>query len=265
MKKFILFILLVASAVAVRAQETTKPETKKDRKEQKRQRANSMMKQEEEGNLSFRKTSSFGIQLRTSGYGLFYELGRRKSQRFTNTYSIELTEIKHPKEDKSGEGNFFSNPFIYGKIINFYQVKLGYGQQYILGQKGNKNGVAVIALLQGGLDLGLAKPYYLHLQDNAGKERTISYFEDSTNFVSPQLIYGGGGFGKGFNEIKLKPGIYFKGGLRFDFGRFNESIQALEIGMSLEAFGEQILIMARNDPHRFYFQGHIAFVFGRRK
>ena len=58
--------------------------SKSDKKVEKRQRINSIIKQEEEGNLSFRKQSVFGIQLRTNGYGVFYELGKRKSARFTN-------------------------------------------------------------------------------------------------------------------------------------------------------------------------------------
>ena len=237
-----------------------------DRKTEKRQRINAIIKQEEEGTLSFRKQTAFGIQLRTDGYGGFIELGRRKSPRFSTTYSLEITEVKHRKEEKSNSvENFFSSSFIYGKINNFYQVKLAYGQQYILGQKGNKNGVAVIALLQGGLDIGLLKPYFLHIQDSSGKDRTISYYDDPQSFVYPVQIYGSGGLGKGWNELRVRPGLFVKSALRFDFGRYNEAIQALEIGMSIEGFSQKMPIMVFNDPQQLFFQGHIAFVFGTRK
>ena len=132
--------------------------SKADKKAANRQRINAIIKQEEEGNLSFRKQSVFGLQLRTNGYGAFYELGKRRSPRFTNLYTIEFSEIKHRKEDKMGGAeNFFSNSFVYGKLNNFYQGKLGFGQQYILGQKGNKNGVAITASLSGGLSVGMKK------------------------------------------------------------------------------------------------------------
>ena len=272
MKKIILFIFAASFGLTLCAQDTsayrkTGPRNNgNDRKNEKRQRINAMIKQEEEGNLSFRKQTAFGIQLRTDGYGGFVELGRRKSPRFTTTYSLEITEIKHRKEEKSNSvENLFSSSFIYGKINNFYQVKLGYGQQYILGQKGNKNGVAVIAMVQGGIDLGLLKPYYLHIQDSANNERTISYYDDPQSFVFPVQIYGAGGLGKGWNELKVKPGLFVKTALRFDFGRYNETIQALEIGMSLEAFSQKIPIMVFNDAKQLYYQGHIAFVFGSRK
>ena len=61
--------------------------------------------------------------------------------------------------------------------------------------------------------------------------------------------------------------------LRFDFGRYNELIQALQVGVSVDAYSKKIEIMAPQDargsaavePKRLFFQGHIAFVFGRRK
>lgn len=272
-KKIILFIFVAASSLSVFAQDSTgskKPVLRNaktiDRKNEKRQRINAVIKQEEEGTLVFRKQNAFGIEGRTNGYGLFYELGKRKSPRLTNIYSIELSEIKHRKQEKSSPvENLFGSSFVYGKINNFYQAKLGFGEQYILGQKGNKNGVAVIAMLEGGIDIGLLKPYYLHLLDSADKERTISYYDDSTSFIYPQGIFGPGGLGKGWNQLKVKPGLFVKAALRFDFGRYNESIQALEIGMSVEGFSDKIPIMAFTDPTRLFFQGHLAFVFGSRK
>lgn len=246
------------------AQDSTGKKT--DRRTEKRQRINSIIRQEEEGNLSFRKQSVFGIQLRTNGYGFFYELGKRRSPRYSNTYSAEITEIRHRKEEKlGGADNFFSNSYVYGKENNFYQLKLGFGQQYILGQKGNKNGVAITAHFSGGLALGFLKPYLLQVQDANSKNRTIKYSDDSTLFLSQGNIIGGAGFTKGWKDVKLKPGAFLKAALRFDFGRYNERVQALEIGMSVDGYGEKIPIMIFNDPKQVFFQGHIAFVFGGRK
>lgn len=266
MKKFILIVCLSVVALVVFAQEETPVNTKADKKEAKRQRINAIIKQEEEGNLSFRKHTIFGIQLRTNGYGAFMEIGRRTSQRLTSTYSLELSEIKERKEEKwQSTENLFNNSYVYGKINNFYQAKLGYGQQYILGQKGNKNGVAVIALVQGGISAGLLKPYYLQLEDAQGRQATISYYDDSTAFLNPQRIFGAGGLGKGWNELKFKPGVYTKAGLRFDFGRYNERVQAMEIGLSLDYYFQKIPIMAYVQSRNLFFQGHVAFVFGSRK
>jgi len=262
-KKIILLVFLSASGLTLFAQNE---KSKSDKKEEKRQRINAIIKQEEEGNLSFRKHTIFGVQLRTNGYGAFAEIGRRTSQRLTKTYSLELTEIKERKEEKwRSPENLFNNSYVYGKINNFYQAKLGYGQQYILGQKGNKNGVAVIALAQAGVSAGLLKPYYLQLEDATGRQRTISYYDDSTAFLNGPKWFGSGGIGKGWNELKFKPGVFFKGGLRFDFGRYNEKVQAIEIGLSLDYYFQKIPIMAYVKQNNLFYQGHVAFVFGNRK
>jgi len=264
-KTTILILLLALTGIATHAQDSTRRRTKDDRKQEKHQRINAIIKQEEEGNLSFRKQSIFGVQLRTDGYGAFYEMGRRKSERFTNIYVAEITEIKNSKEDKLGAQNFFGNSYVFGKLNNFYQLKLGFGEQYIFGQKGNKNGVAIIGSAQAGIDLGFLKPYYLQVFDANGEIESITYEQDSAAFLDVRSINGAAGITKGWNGVKLKPGLYIKAALRFDFGRYNETVQALEIGMSVEGFGSKIPIMLYNDPKQLFFQGHIAFAFGRRK
>jgi hypothetical protein len=261
LRTLILFVFLLSTSFSF-AQSTTKT----DSRTEKRQRISSMVKQEEEGVLSYTRQNVFGVQLRTNGYGGFFEHGRRRSQSATNIYSIEITEIKHRKEDKIGGDNFFANSYVFGKINNFYQAKLGYGQQYILGQKGNKNGVAVLAIFQGGLSLGLLKPYYVDALDGMGQTRSIKYeSKDSSLFLDRGSIAGASGIAVGWKELKLKPGAFVKAALRFDFGRYNESVQALEIGMSLDAYTAKIPMLVFNDPKQLFFQGHIAFVFGRRK
>ena len=125
--------------------------------------------------------------------------------------------------------------------------------------------MAITAHLSGGLALGFLKPYLLQVQDANSKNRTIKYSDDSTLFLSQGNIIGGAGFTKGWKDVKLKPGAFLKAALRFDFGRYNERVQALEIGMSVDGYGEKIPIMIFNDPKQVFFQGHIAFVFGGRK
>ena len=267
MKKISILFLLVSFCIAVIAQE--KPEPKKtknaDRKETRRQKINAMIKQDEEGVLVFSRQSILGLQFRTNGYGAFYELGRTKTRRKTNIYRLDFTEIKNPKEEKLPSGGFFfGNPYIYGKKNYFYQATLGFGQQYILGQKGNKNGVSVTAVYNGGLSIGMLRPYYVEVIES-GSTRVIKYSQqDSAAFLSP-AIFGGGGFGKGWSEIKIKPGVFAKTALRFDYGRFNEVVSGLEVGMSIEAYGEKIPILLFQKDKQFFFQGYISLLFGRRK
>lgn len=265
MKKFVLLLFCITTGLSLMAQET---KAKNEKKEARRKKVSELIKQAEEGVLVYSRQSIFGIQLRNNGYGGYFEMGRMKTNRRTNIYRIDITEIKHPKEEKlQGAGVIFGNPYIYGKINNFYQVTLGFGQQYILGQKGNKNGVAVSAIYNGGLAVGLLKPYYLEVQGGAGgQNELIKYSETNKDvFLGSTGIVGSGGFGKGWNDLSVKPGAFAKVALRFDYGRFNEVVNGLEIGLSGEFYSSKIPIMVDQKDKQFFIQGYIAVLFGRRK
>ena len=89
----------------------------------------------------------------------------------------------------------------------------------------------------------MLRPYYLEVQDPLGENRIIKYsVQDSALFLGPSII-GGGGFGKGWNEIKVKPGAFVKTALRFDYGRFNEVVSGIEAGLSVEVYGSKIPII----------------------
>ncbi len=269
MKKLSIILVLISIVGGSFAQDSTdkKSSKKEDKKEARRQKINTLIRQAEEGVLIYRKQSIFGIQGRTNGYGGFYELGIMKTNRKTNIYRLDITEIKHQKEEKlTSGGNIFGNPFFYGKINNFYQATLGFGQQHILGQKGNKNGVALSVIYNGGLALGLLKPYYVEVIDPSNNEaKVIKYSQaDSSLFLGSSII-GGGGFGKGWSELSVKPGAFVKTALRFDYGRFNEVVSGIEIGLSAEFYGSKIKILANQKDRNLFFQGYISILFGRRK
>lgn len=240
------------------------------KKEQRRQKINAIVKQAEEGVLVYNKQTTFGLQARSNGYGLFYEMGRMKTPLKSSIYRVDFTEIKHPKENKfqniSNPFLILSNPYVYGKVNNFYQLTLGYGQQRMLGQKGNKNGVSVSAIYNGGLSLGLLKPYYVQVEDPQSTQlKFIKYSSaDSAVFLGPAII-GSGGFWRGWKEVKLQPGLFVKTALRFDYGRFNEVVSGLELGVSAEYYTKKVTIMALQNDKPFFFQGYISLLFGRRK
>lgn len=270
MKKLFIIALLFSVASSLIAQEIPKKQTKKQvRKQEKQDKATEMTRQEEEGILVYSSQSIWGIQLRTNGYGAFYEKGKKKTPRNGVVYGIEFNEIKHPKEDKlpNGTGGFsFGNPYVYGKINNFYSVQLGIGGHRIMGQKGNKNGVAVSVVYKGGFSLGLLRPYYIQVEDN-GVAKTIKYSTDpkTDSLFKFGFIIGSGGLGKGWGEMKIKPGVFAKTGLRFDFGRFNEVVSGIEVGVSAEYYAGKVPIMLYQKEKQFFYQGHVAMMFGHRK
>jgi hypothetical protein len=273
LKKLIVFAAVTAIALTGMAQDR---KSKKERREARKEKINSLIRQEEEGNLVYNKHFVFAINLKTNGYGIFLEKGFTQSRRFTTLFQFELAETKHPKEDKRSFARVVrgfiiqGNPFIYGKQNYFYQAKLGVGQQVLIGNKGNKNGVSVRGIYAGGAAIGLLRPYYLDVYDAAtDRDITIKYNPaDTANaglFLSTAAINGGTGLGKGWGEMQVKPGVYAKTALRFDYGRFNEVVSALEIGLNAEYYFSNIPIMIFSKEQKLFFNAYIAIAFGKRK
>jgi hypothetical protein len=265
-KKIVLFLLAGTLASASWAQENPTPKSptaKKDKQAARKERINALVKQEEEGEIIFNKQSVFGLKLNTDGYGLSYEIGRFKSARVANIFQLEINEKKHKKEKRTSLLNGFNfNSVIYGKLNNFYQVKLSAGQQRIIGGKGNKNGVGVMAIYTGGVSLGLQKPYFVDVIDQSQQRYRKTYPEIIDSNYQEQ---GASGFTVGWDKVQPKFGLTAKAALRFDYGRFNETVSAIEVGLNAEYYAQKVAQMAYNPEKNFFFNAYISLLLGRRK
>ncbi|MEN9685084.1 MAG: hypothetical protein RLZZ28_870 [Bacteroidota bacterium] len=273
--KKLIFILLVLCSAALQAQQKVKTEavnTKQQKKEERKEKINQLIKQEEEGALIYQKQSAFGFKFNTDAWSMFYERGKYKTITKTGLWWLEFGERKHPKEEKiptlsASSGFLVISSYIYGKQNNFYYLKAGLGQQVLIGGKGNKNGVAVSAIYGGGLSAGLLKPYYIEIQ-TAGTNKTQEIKYEPANqsqFLDPTIILGKGGLFKGFNEIKFVPGAHARAALRFDYGRYNEILSALEVGVNAEYYTQNMPILLLNPEKKFFFNAYISVAFGKRK
>jgi len=267
-KKIVLCLAAAFIAGSLSAQTNapgSKREARQREKDEKRERINALARQEEEGEIVYNKHSLFNIKLATDGYGIGYEFGKFKASRKSFLYQFELSEKKHPKEKKqaaSMDNQFRVNSVVYGKTNNFYQFKLGVAQQQVIGGKGNKNGVSVSAIYGGGLTLGMLKPYLVDALDQ---------YDETIRSRYPQIIDSNyyemkaAGVTKGWNEMKLRPGLYAKTAMRFDYGRLNETITAIEVGLGVEYYSNKISQMAYNKDKQFFFNAYLAVLLGKRK
>ncbi|HXS56806.1 MAG TPA: hypothetical protein VN726_11830 [Hanamia sp.] len=258
MRKLIFFLLILFFTVSCFAQSK-----KKQRQEEKREHINSLIRQEEEGVITYKKSFLFGAKLITDGYGAFFELGRASSIKKSMLYQLEISERKNKKEEKV---SYYANtvPYIYGKVNFFYPVKLGVQQQVLLGNKSNKNGVSVTANYGGGISAGLLRPYYVQVQQG----NQINYIKynsaDSAAFLTSK-IYGGPSFGKGWSDMTVVPGLYAKAAVRFDYGSYNEVISAIEVGVTGDYYTKKVPLLAYNPEKQFFFSGYVSILFGKRK
>lgn len=269
MKKIIFYLLLITPILGI-SQVSEKKETRKERNARIDAHTKKLQQEAEEGAIIFNKQSAFSISLRSDGYAIGYEHGKYKKINKTNLWWVTLGERKHPKEDKNlsqyALQTGIGNPYIYGKTNNFYLFNLGFGQQKLLGGKSVKNGIAVSAIYGGGLTLGMLKPYYLEVFSRDGLTTDIvKYNENDDRFFYSDSIVGSAPFGTGFNEIKFVPGIFVKGAFRFEYGKFNDIISALEIGVNAEYYTQKMPVMLLNQDKNFYVSGYVSLIFGSRK
>ena len=260
MRKIIFLALIISVSLTASAQKS-----KKQRQAEKRVHINNLIKEEEEGVIAYKKSFAFGAKLISDGYGIFFEVGRASSVKKSILFQLEISERKHLKEDKQSNPFINSIPFVFGKENFVYPVKLGVQQQLLLGNKSNKNGVSITANYGGGIALSLLRPYYVQVEKGSDLVYVKYQSPDSALFLNQPGIVAGPTFGKGWSDLTVTPGLYAKAALRFDYGSYNETISALEVGIAGDYYTKKIPIILQNPQRQFFFSGYVAIIFGKRK
>ena len=265
MKKIFSLIVAAAFVFPVLAQDSTGA-GRRNRKEERKTRINAMSRQEEEGVIKYTKHLVIGGKFTTDGYGGFIEVGRAQSLSKALLFQLDIAERKHPKEEKQSS-SYSGSPLIYGKINFFYPVKLGVQQQILLGNKGNKNGVSVTGNFGGGLSLGILRAYEIEVDDADGRKVVTYQSTDSSKFLNAYTDASATGptLFKGWSSVKLTPGAYLKTSVRFDYGKYNEMVNALEVGLTGEIYSKKIPQMIYQKQKQFFFSAYVALMFGKRK
>ena len=263
MKKLFVFILMTISSYFAMSQDSIS--VRKQKKEEKKQRINAIAKQEEEGVIVHKKHIAGGLKLTNDGSGLFGEIARARSVEKALLFQLEITERKHTKEEKLQNDYSPTAPVIYGKINYFYPVKMGVQIQKLLGNKGNKNGVSLSFNYGGGISLGLLRPYLVEVDKGNGNYTFVGYNSPDSNYFLNGPIIGGPTLNEGWGKLTIAPGIYAKTGLRFDYGKYNEMINGLEIGATAELYSKKIPQMIVVKQYQYFLGAYVTLVFGRRK
>lgn len=268
MRKTLFTFLALAFVTTSMAQQT-----KAEKKQNRQQKINAMIAQDEEGVVTYPKSTAFGFKLLNDGWGGFLEIGRAQSVKKSLLFQLDISERKNLKEEKQVDPQYAGTSIIFGKVNYFYPVKLGVQQQFLLGNKSNKNGVSITGNVGGGISIAFLRTYYLNVYDTSGgafRRKAIKYNgPDSALFVNNFDLYylqaTGPTFGQGWGDLTLTPGAYVKGAIRFDYGRYNEVISAIEVGVTAEFYINKVPQLVYTDPQQFFFSAYAAIIFGKRK
>ena len=222
----------------------------------------------EEARTIYRRETSYGLMIHTSGWGGSFRKGTYLDGFSKRMLEIELVGMKHSKQIKN-YNPFLDNTrgYFYGKLnsLSVLRTNMGYHKTFI--SKQSVRGVSISYLLHGGLSVGYAKPIYLLI---------IEDFDENGNLIlethrydaekhTVDNIYGRASAFKGLFSGRVYPGAFAKAGLSFESSRNPDKINALEVGMTLDAYLEEIPIMALTNNKQFYFNLYVALYFGGKK
>ena len=228
-------------------------------------------RQKPKGPKAIKHEVSGGFRLNTDGWSIYTDFGKVKSNdakhsdMFYNVrvLQVEFTEKKNPTEIKTtstdGTG---SNSYVYGKINNFYSLKLGWGFRRLIAGKPDPGTVSIHWVNTGGVALGLLKPYYLNVFSDPS---AIEYKDpNKVDFLNQPLIEGSAGFSKGLSQLTFIPGFHFKSALHFDFSNNRKMALAVETGLNVEYYTSPIALMADQPAVPYFCDLFVAIQFGKR-
>jgi hypothetical protein len=217
--------------------------------------------------LFYKDEKSYAILLNTSGLGFNFTYGKRINAYKKTLYQFDIAEIKHPKEVKLSlvSPSFESSgSFVYGKLNKFFTIRSGLGVQKELYRKVDKDGVSIRRYLSGGLNIGLEKPMYyivLEYQNPSLPVRVERKF--NTEPHASNNIERNASFFKGFDEIKVVPGIFVKYAYMFEYSKYERTLHALEGGAIVDAFPRPVKLMAHNNNDFIFVSLFLSYRFGK--
>ena len=192
--------------------------------------------------IIYKKEWSVDLRLHENGASIAYNSGKIKSYNKTNYYHFELGFTKDPREKSqskiSTQGR--SGSFVFGKINNLINVRVGVGTKRYLSEKQKRKGIAVGYTYEIGPSIALLKPYYLDLLYISETNINYNVFTEkyseanADKFLNINSIDAKSSFFTGIDEISLRAGLQGKIGAHLSWGAFDKAVKAFETGVMFD-------------------------------
>ena len=224
--------------------------------------------------------SLYEFRIHTQGFAVGYKKGRVRSYYRTTYQNFEFGYVKDGRERRANRnlsisGNRISAPFIYGKANQFFTFRYSYGEKKFLSEKTRRKGLAVGIIYEGGATIGLSKPYTLQLIRSESDDPTtrflekVSYTDEvADEFLNDRILYGGTNFFQGWTKVSPTVGLHGKVGMQWAFGAFEQQAKAVETGIMVDIFPQNVPLLIERDDIKnsfYYIKLYVAFQFGDRK
>lgn len=215
---------------------------------------------DEQRKIFYRNERSIALLLNSNGFGINGRYSKRIDAFKKTVFDVEIVSLKHPKEyRKLSQFNPSARGYVLGKLHNVFIIRPGYGQQKEVFQKFDIGGISIRRFYTFGPSLALLKPIYYEVAQPGSQQVVVEKFD----IAKSDQILGKASFFKGFGELKPRPGAFVKGGVSFEFSRFDQVIHAIEGGAIAEAFPTKLPIMATKQNYQFFLTLFISYRFGK--
>jgi hypothetical protein len=222
--------------------------------------------------LLFENERSINLSLNSNGFAAGYRFGKRKTYLTKTLFDMEIAYIKHPKEVKISADPYSyatSRRFVDGKTNIFVDFRPSIGFQKEIFSKEDKGSIAVKYYVGGGPSIGVTKPiYYTYnlLQVYQGDVYIVGTVDGKYDYqfhtANSVSIAGRSTFWKGFDELKVYPGLHAKGGFVFEYSKYNKVLNAIDVSATVDAFPEKIPIMYTKYNNQFFLTLTVGYRFG---
>ena len=229
--------------------------------------------------VEYNRETSYGIHFSSMG-GTIGGIDFKKAwliddlnENRTASVQVSLAELKHAKESDVAFGDLDS--FKPGKSNGLYVLRSSIAIEHTLFKKYHEDGIKLNLILGGGLNIGFLKPYYVEyvveidpntnilITDFAQYDPNVHNLD--LNGSTAGTVISSGGFFKGFDGIKVRPGLNAKIAMSFEFGEYKSSLQGIEIGFLTDIFTERMVTFPEAKNKFLFTSGYVGIFYGRRK
>jgi len=187
---------------------------------------------------------SIGLNGYSKGLGIASNFSKETRQIHNNIYSLELGNIRHPKEiDIINSFIPNSTAYAYGKVNRAYVFRGLAGRQYCISDRRDRKSIALLFNIQTGISAAYIAPVYVDLlvvDNSTAYYRPTRYNPE----VHPQFLIGGrSGFNYGLGEGDFVPGLHFRLGLEAQWGNYQNDFKSLGCGLMVDAFSRKLPLL----------------------
>jgi hypothetical protein len=218
----------------------------------------------DEFQMIFYNEQTFGAFLNSNGMGLDFRFGKRLNARNQRLFEASFDYVKHPKEYKTVISyDIYTRRFVFGKKNLFWELRGQIGNQHEIFNKHDFSSISIRLFYTGGFTVGFEKPIYYDILTFSSTglviDSEIKKFDPGVH----QYNYGGhASFLKGFDEMKVIPGLTAKAGVSFEYSEKEPIVHAIEAGIALTVYPRDIEIMATEESQFLFFKMFAGYRFG---